>query len=973
MPVISAQIRGKVLLDFRDGGSRWSNNPVLCIADYLYQTDYGMGYPAYTELDLDNFNSEANHCDEIVQSPGAGGGWRMPQDHFIAETSKKFNSSNITSKTISSAFTINSDTLGLDTGNRIMLTGNALPAGVAANTSYWVIRQPDGLDYVYEQLNLNRTPVLQLAASYANATAAPPIPLTISSGGSGTIWRLDDLWLTWTDTKNLYTGDMVQVFQADANPLPSPLVAGNSYYWIDRGHQNIYYETNHALLAYGHGMLASTAANAAAGNGISLGVGIGVYVVGKYYEKRFTCNGVVDTSKKPSDILAELLSCCGAQLVRASNKWRIFTATWRGVTDTLTDADMRGPVKVNTLVSRRDLFNSVRGTYISPGNNDQPSDFPPYPDPSRPDLDIFLAEDGGERIFSQSIQLPFTQSSGMAQRLAKILLMQVRKQISVIFQAKLTAFGISAGEVVQVSSTRMGWSNKTFEVVDWTLALAGGSGTAAPTPGIDITLRETDPAVFDWQNGMETTGWWAPRTNLPQVWYVPAPVITSVIEELRIVKTGGGRESYAHIYWGAIADGFAGYYQVGQWDAANPAAVGYQDLQTAGTGTENVVGPLAPGETYCFVVRALNILNISSPWSAPVCLLIQGVTEIPPDIQNFHVQPIGDKAHVTWNLSTDVDVLNGGYIELRWSADTVGATWLTATALDLLLAGTATEATILLKAGTYLAKQVNSSGIKSTNAVTWVILVVDVPGWHTVATVTESPIFPGAKTQLIVDNENLQLASTGAGSIVDTWPMPPGVDGIPDWDGAGGADSDGEYDFSVITDLGAVFGFRIDLTLFATEIGNSVWGDQASATIKAQIATTQDPPNGPSPTWTDWQPLLIGDFVARGVKRRLLFHTYDPHASIACSQLSDVIMMFSRTWTLSGVSIPATGAQINFSPAFYQTPVTWGDVDAEIAGDYVQVTLADRTGAYFTIRNAAGTAKAGTADLTAVGIGSQMA
>ena len=80
----------------------------------------------------------------------------------------------------------------------------------------------------------------------------------------------------------------------------------------------------------------------------------------------------------------------------------------------------RAAIKVNTLVSRRDLFNAVRGTYISPGNYDQPADFPPYPDQARPDLDIFLAEDGGERIWSQDIQLPFTNAPSMAQRLAKV-------------------------------------------------------------------------------------------------------------------------------------------------------------------------------------------------------------------------------------------------------------------------------------------------------------------------------------------------------------------------------------------------------------------------------------------------------------------------------------------------------------------------------------------------------------------------
>ena len=107
-----------------------------------------MGFPAAAELDLPNFKAEANHCDEIVKIASVGGGFRMPQDHFIAEKAKTYTyriggprgESGTGTKSTPSAFTIDSDTLGFDTGDRVMLTGNALPAGVSANVSYYVIR-----------------------------------------------------------------------------------------------------------------------------------------------------------------------------------------------------------------------------------------------------------------------------------------------------------------------------------------------------------------------------------------------------------------------------------------------------------------------------------------------------------------------------------------------------------------------------------------------------------------------------------------------------------------------------------------------------------------------------------------------------------------------------------------------------------------------------------------------------------------
>src|SRR5215469_4741895 len=108
MPVISAPVKGRILLDHRDGGSRWSDNPVLAVSDYLRNPDYGMGF-ALSEFNLASWNAEANACDELVRSALVGGNWKLPSDSFTAETSKRYNYARSTSKTVASAFTIASD------------------------------------------------------------------------------------------------------------------------------------------------------------------------------------------------------------------------------------------------------------------------------------------------------------------------------------------------------------------------------------------------------------------------------------------------------------------------------------------------------------------------------------------------------------------------------------------------------------------------------------------------------------------------------------------------------------------------------------------------------------------------------------------------------------------------------------------------------------------------------------------------
>ena len=69
---ISAVVKGKKVYDPRTSLTVWSNNPALCLVDYLIDTDYGMGFDYATEIDETKLIAAANVCDETV-SLAAGG------------------------------------------------------------------------------------------------------------------------------------------------------------------------------------------------------------------------------------------------------------------------------------------------------------------------------------------------------------------------------------------------------------------------------------------------------------------------------------------------------------------------------------------------------------------------------------------------------------------------------------------------------------------------------------------------------------------------------------------------------------------------------------------------------------------------------------------------------------------------------------------------------------------------------------
>jgi hypothetical protein len=61
-PARTVVLKGKKLYDFRDTTTKWSDNPALCLYDYLTNARYGLGISS-SEIDLPTWSSAANYCD----------------------------------------------------------------------------------------------------------------------------------------------------------------------------------------------------------------------------------------------------------------------------------------------------------------------------------------------------------------------------------------------------------------------------------------------------------------------------------------------------------------------------------------------------------------------------------------------------------------------------------------------------------------------------------------------------------------------------------------------------------------------------------------------------------------------------------------------------------------------------------------------------------------------------------------------
>jgi hypothetical protein len=205
-------------------------------------------------------------------------------------------------------------------------------------------------------------------------------------------------------------------------------------------------------------------------------------------EKRFRCNGRVDTGQSCIDNRDDLLSSCRGTLPWQGGKFylriRNEDATPSSYVD-LTQDNIVGDWRFNS-AGVDEKFNIVMAHYVDPtGDNYQPREAS-WPAPGETNTYLDTEDDGFEN--RAELELPFTQSYYTAQHIAQTTLKESRKPISAQVTCTEEALYLEVGEVVNVTHETPGWSSKDFVVLR--VALAANTQ-------IRLDLAEYDSTVYD--------------------------------------------------------------------------------------------------------------------------------------------------------------------------------------------------------------------------------------------------------------------------------------------------------------------------------------------------------------------------------------------------------------------------------------------------------------------------------------------
>ncbi len=757
-----------------------------------------------------------------------------------------------------------------------------LSIGVTLSASNDTVTLPNVSSYIEtgDYVRVDDAPQSVRREAYTVITPDPPNEDIVTEYPEATMTRVSGAPSTdqYSYSNGVYTfnatdqanGRQVKIGSGSFQAIPVGLTiteanphAGQSYYWFNTG--------------YLTGKLASSRANAMAGTAINLEID-GASKITRVSQARYTINGIIDLSKKPIETLVEMLGAGSGVVVYTQGKYRLFAATAAAPVKTITEDDFAGSIRILPHTARANLINAIRGTYKEPAKYWEMTDFPPITSAT------YEEEDGGSRLY-KDMTFPHTIDPQRAQRLASIILNRGRRGLVINMTTKVNMLGISAWDCVQFDSDILGFSGKKFRVVSWQLNENG--------QGIDLTLNEEDDAIYTWSPGQGSVVPQVDLSTLPDPWNVNSPYNIAVTEELYVTRDGAGVKAKATMTWGNDDEG-SYRYTVARYRLQGSGDNGWIYLNPSTTlGTE--ILDIAPG-IYEFQAQNYNTLGAYSPWdqSETVTKEIFGLGAAPSPMQNLTISAISSMALMRWTQSNDIDVRIGGKVVFRHSSLTTAATWADSTSIGQAMPGTDTVAVLPLLPGTYLSRFVDSSGVMSDVA----SVTTDgatVLAYSTVASVTESPTFPGTKTNLIVSGGSLMLG--GSANIDDI----PDFDAMPSVDFAGGIATSGTYEFAAGIDLGSVQRVRLVKTLESI-IENTIdliddrdtpidtWesfdGDNTgNADAVVYVSYTLTDPLG-SPVWSDWQRLDVAEFNARAFKFKCELSTEDAAYNIKVSTLT---------------------------------------------------------------------------------------
>jgi len=312
---------------------------------------------------------------------------------------------------------------------------------------------------------------------------------------------------------------------------------------------------------------------------------------------RYTLNGTVRSDQDRGQVLdAMTLSMAGTL---CSTTWGTRAGVWEAPVLALTQDDIVGDFSFNAGASDADLFNGVKGQFVSADNLWVATDYKPYQNAA------YMAADGAE--LWTNIDFPFTDSLQRVHNLCRILAEDQRNAFTVEGYFSHKAWDVPEhGQRVTFTSPFLGQTAKIYRVMDKKVGLK---------QAVWLKLKEDAATIYDMADAVVADS--TPNTSLPDPFAIaPLESLTCTSGTDVMQRNGDGTiTSRILVQWPpATTPGVVhgGYIEV-EWSRLGEDV--WNGTPASGGATEVYIGPVEDSAFYKLRARAVNAtLNIKSAW-----------------------------------------------------------------------------------------------------------------------------------------------------------------------------------------------------------------------------------------------------------------------------------------------------------------------------------------------------------------------
>jgi len=354
-------------------------------------------------------------------------------------------------------------------------------------------------------------------------------------------------------------------------------------------------------------------------------------------QDRYRLNGQIDTANQIKDNIEQMLSAMGGTMSYSGGKYFLRGAEYITPTVTFDEADCVADIQLQTKQSRRGAYNGVKGIFVSEEKDYKVLDYPAQ-------ISSTYATEDGDPIYLD-MPLPFVTNNVQAQRIAKIALLKSRQQTVISMVVNLKGLRVKVGDTINVSNTHLGYSNKVFEVIDYSLAIADG-GTLA----VSLTCIETASAIYDWTTSDQED--FLSGGTLPLYDGRTVDNVTSLQHSVVGLKGPDGKLiTSVDLTWTAPNDAFVEFYVV-TYEKDSDGDV--YEVQTRNPRVR--LSELTIGSAYTFTVKAQNLIGVRSSGTTLNVASLAGDTTAPAVPTSPSTTGGIRQITVEWTEATDEDL-----------------------------------------------------------------------------------------------------------------------------------------------------------------------------------------------------------------------------------------------------------------------------------------------------------------------------